>query len=378
MAVADLFSVLLAVLFPLLANAAQSRRSIPEWCSSIVLCYGIGILVSNLRLWSVDESLMQAIAGGSMLIGLPLLLFAVKLRESFGYARRMLFSFFLCCLSGLLCTAAAGLYFAARIPDGWKISGMLTGLYTGGTPNVQAIGIALEAPPEYLVLIQAADIMLGGAYLLGLVTFLPALFARIYTVTPQAPVGGVAGAERPGPNILPLHRLGQLGAGLLVTLGGSLLCRVLSGSFLDPTVLILTVTSLSLAVTLTPLRQRIGNSYPLGEYFVLIFCVSLGLMADFRALAEEGLQLLYFSALALASTTLLHLLLARLFRIDRDTVILSYVAAVYGPVFVVQVAAALKNRSLLAAAIAVSLLGFGVGNYLGIGLAYFLRFLTAA
>lgn len=94
MAVADLFSVLLAVLFPLLANAAQSRRSIPEWCSSIVLCYGIGILVSNLRLWSVDESLMQAIAGGSMLIGLPLLLFAVKLRESFGYARRMLFPSF--------------------------------------------------------------------------------------------------------------------------------------------------------------------------------------------------------------------------------------------------------------------------------------------
>ncbi len=290
----------------------------------------------------------------------------------------MLLSFALCCLSGLLCTAAAGWYFTSRMTDGWKISGMLTGLYTGGTPNVQAIGIALEAPPEYLVLIQAADIMLGGAYLLGLVTFLPALFARFFSPTPQAVTGAVAGVEDGEQKVSPLHRLRQLGAGLSVTLGGSLLCWLLTGRFTDPTVLILTVTTLSLAVTLTPLRPRIGNSYPLGEYFVLIFCVSLGLMADFRALAEEGLQLLYFSALALASTTLLHLLLARLFRIDRDTMILSYVAAVYGPVFVVQVAAALKNRSLLAAAIAVSLLGFGIGNYLGIGLAYFLRFLTTA
>ncbi len=377
MAPADLLSLLLALLFPLLATWVQSRGLLPAWSSSIVLCYGIGIVVSNLHLWPVDQPLMQAVAGGGMLIGLPLLLFAVNLRESLVYARRMLFSFGLCCLSGLFCTAAAGLLFASRVSDGWKISGMLTGLYTGGTPNVQAIGIALEAPPEYLVLIQAADILLGGAYLLALVTFLPAVFARFYPVSHQ-PVGGNAGAMKVEDRVSIGQRLIQLAAGLAVTASGSLGCWVLTGNFMDPTVLILTVTTLSLAVTLTPLRARIGNSYPLGEYFVLIFCVALGLMADFRALAGEGLDLLYFSALALGGTTLLHLLLTKLFRVDRDTMMLSYVAAVYGPVFVVQVAAALNNRSLLAAGIAVSLLGFGIGNYLGIGLGYLLRFLTAA
>ena len=375
MALSYILSVVLALLFPLFSTRAQASGRLPAWCSSIVLCYGIGILISNLHLWPVDEALMQAVAGGSMLIGLPLLLFAVQLRESLMHARRMLFSFLLCCISGLVCTAAAGLFFASRIDDGWKVSGMLTGLYTGGTPNVQAIGIALEAPAEYLVLIQAADILLGGAYLLALVTFLPAVFARYFPVA-ELHSGADAGAVKDTTAAGIAHRVMQLVTGLSVTAGGSLVCFALTGDFLDPTVLILTVTTLSLAVTLTPLQRRIGNSYPLGEYFVLIFCVALGLMADFSALASEGLELLYFSALALAGTTLLHLVLAKLFRVDRDTMMLSYVAAVYGPVFVVQVAAALKNRSLLAAGIGVSLLGFGIGNYLGIGLAYLLRFLT--
>ena len=118
-----------------------------------------------------------------------------------------------------------------------------------------------------------------------------------------------------------------------------------------------------------------GNTYPLGEYFILVFSVALGLLADFRTLASSGLDLLWFSFLALSATTLLHLLLCRLFGLDRDTVILSSVAGFYGPVFVVQVAAALGNKRLLAAGIAVSLLGFGIGNYLGVGLAYGVRWL---
>jgi uncharacterized membrane protein len=141
------------------------------------------------------------------------------------------------------------------------------------------------------------------------------------------------------------------------------------------TALILILTTLSLLVSVSSVPKKIGNSYPLGEYFILVFCVALGLMADFRELAAKGMDLLYFSALALVATTLLHLLLCKIFGVDRDTVILSYVAGFYGPVFVVQVAAALRNKHLLAAGIAVSLLGFGIGNYLGISVAYLVKHL---
>ncbi|NJC24696.1 DUF819 family protein [Neolewinella antarctica] len=366
MVISTLLSVGLCLLFPLAARAGEREGKFPSWLSAIIACYLVGILVSNAHLWSVDNELLEKVAGASMLIGLPLLLFAVRIGDSLRYARTMLFSFLLCCVSGLICTLLVGLYMTDRIEDAWKISGMLVGLYTGGTPNVQAIGVALEAPASYLVLIQAADVLLGGAYLLGLITFLPSIYARIFRATP----GEEEEVVQTETITVPLRRqVPQLIASLVVValaVGTGLLFPESDHGL---TIIILTLTTLSLIVASLPIVDRLGNTYPLGEYFILVFSVALGLMADFRDLASNGMDLLWFSFLALFATTTLHLLLSRLFNLDRDTVILSSVAAFYGPVFVVQVAASLKNQRLLAAGIAVSLFGFGIGNYLGISLA---------
>ncbi|MFT5999764.1 MAG: putative membrane protein [Neolewinella sp.] len=370
MSVALILSLALCIGFPFFARYGERSGIFPSWLSSIIACYLVGILVSNLRLWDIDTGAMEAVAGASMLIGLPLLLFAVRIKESLQYASRMLLAFGLCCIAGLFCTALVGYYMSGTMPEAWKVGGMLVGLYTGGTPNVQAIGLALEAPSEYLVLVQAADVLLGGSYLLGLVTFLPTVYGYFFPPTEKKDTELTSSLTDQVPF---LKQLPQLGIGLVVTAASVGIVFLFTGGLSNLTALILTLTTFSLLVSISKVPARIGNSYPLGEYFILAFCVALGLMADFRALAADGMDLLYFSALALISTTLLHLLLCKLFNIDRDTVILSYVAGFYGPIFVVQVAAALKNKRLIAAGIAVSLLGFGIGNYLGIGVAYFIR-----
>ena len=375
MDVADYANVGVAVGFPLLALHLHRRGVLPNWSSPIVLCYALGIVIANLRLWPVDARLAEGLAGGSMVVGLPLLLFAVRIGQARRRAGSMLLSFGLCCLTGLCATAVTALLFLTELPDGWKVAGMLTGLYIGGTPNVQAIGIALAAPADYLVLLQAADIILGGAYLIGLLTFLPGIYARFFPLSSR---GGAAGEGRVRVAATPL-RVATLIV-LSIAVGGSsaLLCYLTTGAWFSPTLLILILTTVSLLLpAVVPQIRRLGDSYPVGEYFILIFCVAIGLLADFRALADRGLELLAFSAVALSITTLLHLLLCRYFKLDRDTVILGYVAALYGPVFVAQVAAALGNRRLLAAGLAASLLGLGIGNYLGIGLAFLLRALLA-
>lgn len=287
----------------------------------------------------------------------------------------MLLGFGLVCVAGMLCTGIAGWYMTDRMDDAWKISGMLTGLYTGGTPNVNAIGIALDAPASYMVLIQAADVLLGGAYLLGLISFLPAVYSKLYPYQEPkkdiAPDQSAAFNEVQKNTFKPQIKLFLLGLGVTsLSLG---LCYLITGGIDNGTLIILLLTSFGLVLGSIKKVQEIGDSYPLGEYFILIFCVALGLLADFRQLATEGMELLLFSAIALTATTLLHLLLCYWFKIDRDTVILSSVAGFYGPVFVVQVATAINNKSLMAAGLGVSLLGFGLGNYLGIGVAYVLR-----
>ncbi|MBC6994919.1 DUF819 family protein [Neolewinella lacunae] len=371
---ADLLSLGLCVGFPLLARYGERQGIFPAWLSSIIACYLIGIAVGNARLWATNKELLEATAGAAMLIGLPLLLFAVRVRESLRYARRMLFAFALCCLAGLLCTAVVGWWLSPQLENAWKVSGMLVGLYTGGTPNVQAIALALDAPPDYVVLVQAADVLLGGSYLLGLVTFLPAVYSRFF---PASESNGAAEQTDLLERVAFPKQMAQLALALLTTALSAGVCYLLTGGLDNLTLLILLLTSISLVVAGSSLAEKIGNSYPVGEYFILVFCVALGLLADFRELASNGMDLLYFSALALSTTTVLHLLLCRAFGIDRDTTILSSVAGFYGPVFVVQVATALKNQRLLAAGVAVSLLGFGIGNYLGIGLAYLVRWLGA-
>jgi len=68
----------------------------------------------------------------------------------------------------------------------------------------------------------------------------------------------------------------------------------------------------------------------------------------------------------------LHYLLAILFRIDSDSFILSSTAATMGPPFVVQMASSIKNQELLPVAISLSILGLGLGNYIGIFVAWVL------
>ena len=58
---------------------------------------------------------------------------------------------------------------------------------------------------------------------------------------------------------------------------------------------------------------------------------------------------------------------------DRDTLIITSTAAIFGPVFIGPVANAIGNRELITIGIALGLIGYAIGNYLGLGLAFILK-----
>ena len=99
------------------------------------------------------------------------------------------------------------------------------------------------------------------------------------------------------------------------------------------------------------------------------------MQADFKSLINEGLPLLAFTLTALVLAILFQGILGRLFRIDRDTLMIGSTASIYGPAFIAQVVTSIGNRSLLAPGIALGLLGLAVGNYLGLSVAYTLKWL---
>ncbi|MCB0594747.1 MAG: DUF819 family protein, partial [Phaeodactylibacter sp.] len=160
----------------------------------------------------------------------------------------------------------------------------------------------------------------------------------------------------------------------LAIIGASLgACRLVFGHLENIAFIMLLLTTLSIAASFAPRVRRLENTFETGEYFLLMFCVALGMLADFSEILAQGPDIIAFSVFAFLGTVLLHLLGAALFRIDRDTVLFTSVAALYGPAFIGQVASITGNRQLIFSGIAAGLLGYAIGNYLGIGLAYALR-----
>ena len=147
--------------------AGQTDR-LENWLSPVVMAYGLGILVANLHLFPVDQQLSTRLSEVTVLLAIPMLLFSTDIAAWLKYASKTLISFGLCILSGLVASTLVALFFPLEGLDNWLVSGMLVGVYTGGTPNMQAIGLALEADQEVYVLLYAADIFCGGLYLLFL------------------------------------------------------------------------------------------------------------------------------------------------------------------------------------------------------------------
>jgi uncharacterized membrane protein len=84
-----------------------------------------------------------------------------------------------------------------------------------------------------------------------------------------------------------------------------------------------------------------------------------------------SLNILWYILFIIFGSLLIQVLLARLFHIDGDTTLVASVALINSPPFVPLVAALLNNKNLIVSGIAIGLIGYMVGNYIGMGI-YFL------
>ena len=85
------------------------------------------------------------------------------------------------------------------------------------------------------------------------------------------------------------------------------------------------------------------------------------------------MTILIFIILAVIGSLFLHGILSWIFKIDADSFIITSVALSMSPPFVPVVAAALKNKPIVVPGIILGIIGYAIGNYLGIFVAYALK-----
>ena len=93
--------------------------------------------------------------------------------------KHAMFSTFIAILSLLIALVIGHFLFSDSIPESWKVSGMMAGLYTGGTPNLVALGTALNVDPTVFVLTNTYDLIISSVFLLFFITIAQQLMNKI-------------------------------------------------------------------------------------------------------------------------------------------------------------------------------------------------------
>ena len=139
-------------------------------------------------------------------------------------------------------------------------------------------------------------------------------------------------------------------------------------------VVILSITTLAILASLIKSINRIEKTFQLGMYLILVFSLTIASMADLRinvwnrdAKPDIIYILCYFGSLTL------HLILAKIFRVDADNFLITTTAFIFSPPFVPVVANAFKNKDVIVTGITGGIIGYILGNYFGVALAYFLK-----
>lgn len=285
-----------------------------------------------------------------------------------------------------------------------KIGGLLTGAYTGGTINMASLKTMLGVTDSTYILLNSYDMLVGFLYLVFLMTIGIELFRRLLDKKSKNMVNNMvkkASQTRKSltdfvvthlPKSLqemakkreaekednPYRGLGTkkglciLGILILVSLticGISFLITKLFPRIPMMTLFILCLTTFGIGASFIPKLRNLPYSYDVGMYAIYVFSIVVASMADVKNLDLAGgagaLGYLFFVVFISLG---LQAILSKIFHLDADTTVIGSVALLCSPPFVPMISASMHNTRALTAGLAIGIIGYAVGTYLGFGI----------
>ena len=388
-------SLLFYFLTPCLVIYLCRRFTFLNKIGEVLLLYIVGILVSNLVIFplGIGDSLhgiQDALTSMTILLAFPMILFGSdfknwKLKETV---------IALCIgLLSVVIVDIIGFYIFNDNQNGFeKIAGLLVGVYTGGTPNLASLKIALDVEPETYIFVHTFDMIISFVYLVFLMScgirFFRIILSRDvthYTNENKQDVIGASEADNDVTHYTNENKQDVIGASeadnkkhfpkTLASLGLSILIigigmgvsLLVSGKVDDMLVLILTMTTLSIAASFLPFVKKMEKSYDLGMYFVLVFSLVVASMVDVTSIDyRAGANIIAYITFVIFASLMLSIIFSKIFKVDADTMVITSVALINSPLFVPMIAESMKNKKVIITGVAVGVIGYAVGNYLGI------------
>lgn len=384
-----ILSYIVALLFflatPALVLWICRRVTILGKIGPIMVLYALGMVVGNLFTLPAEMLMLQELLPNVMVpLAIPMMLFGCS------FSRSELALQIKVCVSGFLSVVVAVvggyLLFGCKVPDGAEVGGIISGMYTGGTINAAALQTIFKIDSFTFTLVNSYDIVISFLYFVFLFSCGIRLFRRMFGEKTNRAEGAemtdIAVADEkknPYSDLFTRSGLRELGAILGVTIG----VVVVSGgvAFLMPegwfmVVFILMLTTLGVILSFVKRIRAMERSYDIGMYLIYIFSLAIASMADFSKLdLAQGVNLVLYMLFAVFVSLFIHAILCRLLKVDADSMTITSVAFINSPPFVPMVAAVMKNRKALITGLAAGIVGYALGNHLGVLVAKLLEVL---
>jgi len=383
--------IALYILVPVMIIELFKRFRWMHKIGTVVAAYAVGILlaltglvyfvpgtVEALSFTKIQSTLMSV----TVPLAIPLMLFNCDFKLWTKALPKTLWSL----VGGLGAVLAAVIsgYYIFRTPDVPhfnKVAAMMTGIYTGGTMNFNALGASLGVDKTVMAIVLAFEMVLTTPYIFFIIGGGYKVFRKIL------PYDDITRKGRKDEDIetkdienyqgmLTRQNAGGmfigLGLSVLFLAIGAGLALLLTGT-LNELVVILTITTLSIIASFFKKVRELPKTFELGMFFILIFSVIVASLFDIHSVNGGSLMIGLFVGWVMIIAAGLHLLLCRVMHVSGDLFCVSQIALLCSPPFVPPVVGAMKNKKVLISGIAIGLVGYAIGTYLGVLIAYVLN-----
>ena len=377
------------ILFPLLIIEGFKRWKVVQKIGTVVLAYAIGIIASLCGVFhfpdpevaSTFSKLQSTIMSVAVPLAIPLMLFNCDFKLWTKALPKTAWALTTGIAAVVVSVISGYFIFRNYVPEVAKVAGMMTGIYTGGTMNFNALGASLGVDKSVMAIVLAFQMVITTPYIFfllggGYKIFRKLLPYKDVTHKGRTDDGGVETADVENyHNMLEkknlLGMIKGLGLSFLFLAVGAGLALLITGT-LNELVVILTITTLSIIASFFKKVRELPKTFELGMFFILVFSVIVASMFNINSVNEGSLYVGGFVLWIMGVSVALHLLLCRIAKVSGDLFCVCQVGLLCSPPFVPPIAGAMQNNKVLISGIVVGLVGYAIGTYCGALLAWIL------
>ena len=347
-----------------------------KYANACTLCLLGGALLCTFNILPSQSAAYDPIWEFIAPLAIPMLLFNANLGQIAKRSGRMVGIFLLAAVGVAGGVILASVLLQNHIPELHSVAAVITGSQTGGAVNVAAMRDVFDISSTMFAVTYIAD-NIAFVFTTFVMLSLPgiAFIRKRYRCLYPLDQAEIAERESEGENGFTVFNLIMCFAVAFVILFVSVLFTDFVNGTSAPFIvkqlfgqkyLILTLITVGLATAFPQWMGKLSGGYEVGMLLLNFFFIASTIEADMKEMFAQGPWLFIFCAITFFVQLVLLLGGGKLFKFNIEEIVICSNASLGGPSTAAAVAGAKGWKELITPAILIGVLGYIIGNYLGI------------